>query len=113
MRQAQDQFSAVGIDFGTTNSTVARASGQSQVELVAFPTRTGETFSFRSVLYLQQVKQAGRSTTQAWTGPAAIEHYLAAETKGRFFQSLKSYFPARPRTGTAVFGRHYTLEGLI
>jgi hypothetical chaperone protein len=113
MGQAQDRVSAIGIDFGTTNSTVARASGKSQVELVAFPTRKGETFSFRSVLYLQQVKQAGRAKTHTWTGPAAIEHYLAAENKGRLIQSLKSYLSDRTLTGTAVFGRHCTLEDLI
>jgi hypothetical chaperone protein len=113
MAHTRDQVSAIGIDFGTTNSTVARASGQSQVELVAFPTLSGETFSFRSVLYLQQVKQAARLRTQAWTGPAAIEHYLAAETKGRLIQSLKSYLSDRTLTGTAVFGRHTTLEDLI
>jgi len=113
MATARDQVSAIGIDFGTTNSTVARASGKSQVELVAFPTLTGETFSFRSVLYLQQIKQAARTRTQTWTGPAAIEHYLAAETKGRLIQSLKSYLSDRSLTGTAVFGRHCTLEDLI
>jgi hypothetical chaperone protein len=113
MATARDQVSAIGIDFGTTNSTVARASGKSQVELVAFPTLTGETFSFRSVLYLQQIKQAARTRTQTWTGPAAIEHYLAAENKGRLIQSLKSYLSDRSLTGTAVFGRHCTLEDLI
>jgi hypothetical chaperone protein len=112
MRQAQDQVPAFGIDFGTTNSTVARA-GPSEVELVAFPTRMGETFSFRSVLYLQQIKQAGRAQTHTWTGPPAIEHYLAAENKGRLIQSLKSYLSDRTLTGTAVFGRHCTLEDLI
>ena len=113
MRQAQTQVPSIGIDFGTTNSTVACASGKSQVELVAFPTRAGETFSFRSLLYLQQVKQAGRSKTHTWTGPSAIEHYLAAESKGRLIQSLKSYLSDRTLTGTAVFGRHCTLEDLI
>ncbi|MDT7813955.1 MAG: putative chaperone protein, partial [Acidobacteriaceae bacterium] len=111
--QAQDQVPAIGIDFGTTNSTVARASGNSQVEVVAFPTLAGETFSFRSLLYLQQAKQANRVRTHAWTGPSAIEHYLAAENKGRLIQSLKSYLSDRSLTGTAVFGRHYTLEDLI
>jgi hypothetical chaperone protein len=113
MQQPHPQALPIGIDFGTTNSTVGRASGNSQVELVAFPTQTGETFSFRSVLYLQQVKQAGRTRTHTWTGPSAIEHYLAAENKGRLIQSLKSYLSDRSLTGTAVFGRHVTLEDLI
>jgi hypothetical chaperone protein len=113
MRQAQTQVPSIGIDFGTTNSTVACVSGKSQVELVAFPTRAGETFSFRSLLYLQQLKQGGRSKTHTWTGPSGIEHYLAAENKGRLIQSLKSYLSDRTLTGTAVFGRHCTLEDLI
>jgi hypothetical chaperone protein len=113
MQPAPDQVSAIGIDFGTTNSTVARASGRGQVDLVAFPTNQGETVSFRSVLYLQQSKHAGRKQTHAWTGPSAIEHYLAAENKGRLIQSLKSYLSDRTLTGTSVFGRHCTLEDLI
>ncbi|HTZ59713.1 MAG TPA: Hsp70 family protein [Acidobacteriaceae bacterium] len=104
---------AVGIDFGTTNSAVAFASGNSEVELAVFPTGAGETFSSRSLLYLQQIKHAGRNRTQAWTGPRAIEQYVAAESKGRLVQSLKSYLSDRALTGTAVFGRHYTLEDLI
>ena len=111
MRQKQDQVPAIGIDFGTTNSTVARASGKSQVELVSFPTIAGETFSSRSVLYLE--KRGGSAKTHTWTGPVAIERYLAAENKGRLIQSLKSYLADRSLTGTAVFGRHCTLEDLI
>jgi hypothetical chaperone protein len=80
---------------------------------VSFPTPAGDTFSFRSVLYLQQVKHASRMQTHTWTGPSAIEHYLAAENKGRLIQSLKSYLSDRSLTGTAVFGRHCTLEDLI
>jgi hypothetical chaperone protein len=114
MQHAQDQVPAIGIDFGTTNSTVARASGNGHVELAAFPTSAGETFSFRSVLFLQQIRHAGRAQTYTWTGPVAIEHYLAAaEHKGRLIQSLKSYLSDRTLTGTAVFGRHCTLEDLI
>src|ERR1700678_2930410 len=113
MGQKQDRTSAVGIDIGTTNRTVSRAIGQSQVELVPFPTLTGETFSYRSVLYVEQIKNSGSTQTKTWTGPGAIEHYLAAENKGRLIQSLKSYLSDRTLTGTAVFGRQRTLEDLI
>jgi hypothetical chaperone protein len=113
MAQHEHRSPAAGIDFGTTNSTVARAAGGGKVDLVAFPTRTGSTFSFRSLLYLVQTKGAGRTRTHAWTGPAGIEHYLAAESKGRLIQSLKSYLSDRTLSGTAIFGRHTTLEELI
>jgi hypothetical chaperone protein len=104
---------SIGIDFGTTNSSIARASAGGEVELVSFPTATAFTESFRSILYLEQHKQAGRSQVKSFTGPAGIEHYLAAENKGRLIQSLKSYLSSRSLTGTEVFGRRYSVEDLI
>ena len=83
------------------------------MELVSFPTATGITESFRSVLYLEQRKHAGRTQIKGFTGPAAIEHYLQAEHKGRLIQSLKSYLTSRTLTGTEVFGRRYSVEDLI
>jgi hypothetical chaperone protein len=65
------------------------------------------------VLYLEQVKHGGRTQIKGFTGPAAIEHYLEAEHKGRLIQSLKSYLTSRTLTGTEVFGRRYTIEELI
>jgi hypothetical chaperone protein len=104
---------SLGIDFGTTNSSIALAGGDGAVELVSFPTATGTTESFRSVLYLEQRKHAGRAQIKGFTGPAAIEQYLDAEHKGRLIQSLKSYLTSRTLTGTEVFGRRYTIEDLI
>jgi hypothetical chaperone protein len=103
---------AIGIDFGTTNSSVALASGTS-VELVRFPRRGGETESFRSVLYMERVRQAGHMRIGSWTGPGAIEHYLDAEKKGRLIQSLKSYLSSTNLTGTEILGRHFSFEDLI
>jgi len=100
---------SIGIDFGTTNSSVARATS-SGVELVHFANASP---SFRSILYLEKAKRGILSSS----GPKAIERYLAAhhdgDRPGRLIQSLKSYLPVRSLTGTEVFGRHYTLEDLI
>lgn len=104
---------SLGIDFGTTNSSIALARANGSVELVSFPTATASTESFRSVLYLEQRREAGRSQIKSFTGPAGIEQYLQAEHKGRLIQSLKSYLTSRTLTGTEVFGRRYTVEDLI
>ena len=104
---------SIGIDFGTTNSSIACVREQGDVELVSFPTAGGVTESFRSLLYLEQQRHAGRTEIKGFTGPAAIERYLEAEQKGRLIQSLKSYLTSRTLTGTEVFGRRYTLEDLI
>jgi len=45
----------IGFDFGTTNSSVALVDGNSQVQLASFPSLSGETQSFRSVLYFDQL----------------------------------------------------------
>jgi hypothetical chaperone protein len=104
---------SIGIDFGTTNSSIALAHTDGRIELVSFPTAKAFTESFRSVLYLEQHRHAGRNQIKSFTGPAGIEHYLEAEHKGRLIQSLKSYLSSRTLTGTEVFGRRYMIEDLI
>ncbi len=104
---------AIGIDFGTTNSSIAWIDGSNEVQLAKFPYLGSLTDSYRSLLYLQQVKEGGVNTLKSWTGPEGIEHYLSAETTGRLIQSLKSYLSSRNLQSTEVFGRRYTLEDLI
>jgi hypothetical chaperone protein len=104
---------AIGIDFGTTNSSVGRASLDGQVQLAEFPYSGGITESYRSLLYLDQVKERGVKRIKSWSGPSAIEEYLSAETKGRLIQSLKSFLTSRTLKSTEVFGRRITLQELI
>jgi hypothetical chaperone protein len=105
---------AIGLDFGTTNSSIAwsrHGSAGDSVVLAQFPTVSGPTASFRSLLYFEQDAQRRR---HSYAGPAAIERYLAAEDhRGRLMQSLKSYLAARTLTGTEVFGQRYGLEDLL
>jgi hypothetical chaperone protein len=104
---------AIGIDFGTTNSSIARANGSGEIELARFSHAGGVTDAYRSLLYLEQIRDRGTNRIKSWTGPAAIEEYLSAETKGRLVQSLKSFLTSRSLKSTEVFGRRITLEDLI
>jgi hypothetical chaperone protein len=105
---------AVGIDFGTTNSSIARSiPGSSAVELVRFPFLGATTESYRSLLYLENTRQQGKNRLISWTGPAGIEHYLSRETTGRLIQSLKSFLTSRTLQTTEVFGRRVAIEDLI
>lgn len=104
---------AIGIDFGTTNSSVARANGAGEIELARFSSFGAVTEAYRSLLYLDKVKERGASRIKSWSGPAAIEEYLAAETKGRLVQSLKSFLTSHSLKSTDVFGRRMSLEELI
>jgi hypothetical chaperone protein len=114
MGTAEDRRTAVGFDFGTTNSSVAVVDKVGQVQLASFPLPGAETQSFRSVLYFEQTRNGeGAKRTHSLTGPAAIEHYLETDEKGRLVQSLKSHLSSRTLTGTEVFGRRYKLEELL
>lgn len=104
---------AIGIDFGTTNSSIAFADSSDEVQLAQFPFLGGLTDAYRSLLYLQQVKENGVKILKSWTGPEGIEQYLAADVKGRLIQSLKSFLSSRSLQSTEVFGRRLTLEDLI
>src|SRR5580692_12764481 len=110
---SQTSNGAIGIDFGTTNSSIACAGGSDKVQLAKFPYLGSLTDSYRSLLYLQRLKEGSVNRLQSWTGPEGIEHYLSAEVKGRLIQSLKSFLSSRTLTGTEVFGRRYTIEQLI
>jgi hypothetical chaperone protein len=96
----------IGLDFGTTNSSIAIARPDRSSEAVLFSSAEGKTETYRSVLYFEP-------KSPATTGPLAIERYLAADEKGRLIQSLKSFLASRLFTSTNVFGRQYTLEDLI
>ena len=103
----------IGIDFGTTNSSVARITDSGEVELARFSTGENLTDSYRSLLYFEQMVEGHRKTVHSWTGPEGIERYLLAEHKGRLIQSLKSFLSSRSLHSTEVFGRRKTLEALI
>jgi len=98
--------SGIGIDFGTTNSSIAVARDDRTTEMVRFRSAAGETDTYRSVLYFEP-------KTPAVCGPVAIERYLAADEKGRLIQSLKSFLASKLFTSTAVYERTYTVEDLI
>lgn len=104
---------AFGLDFGTTNSSLAAAMADGSIHLAQFPQGGGLTDAFRSLLYLEQIVTSGRRTLKSWTGPRGIEQYVAAEHKGRLIQSLKSFLSSRGLQNTEVFGRKVALEDLI
>src|SRR6478609_7044889 len=107
------RMSAIGIDFGTTNSAIGRATKDGDVELATFPFAGALTDAYRSLLYLEELKKQGARSIRSWTGPEGIEQYLAADNKGRLIQSLKSFLSSRTLDSTEVFGKRYALEELV
>ncbi len=80
---------SVGIDFGTTNSVVARASGVGAVELIPFVAPDGADSVFRSALCFWQ-EEGARGGLAHEAGPWAIAEFLGFPQGSRFLQSFKS-----------------------
>lgn len=95
-------MSAIGFDFGTTNSAFAVVDG-------AGAARVSKTY--RSVLHFDGDERE-RGKPRATVGPGAIERHVE-EPGGRLIQSMKSYLGSRQFRATNVFGTNYTLEELI
>jgi hypothetical chaperone protein len=102
----------VGIDFGTTNSALAVASGGGAT-LATFTDGERESTTFRSILYFDPHGRALGGRAEAVAGPHAIRRYLEAEQKGRLVQSIKSFLASRSFTETQIYTHTYTLEALI
>ncbi len=105
----------LGLDFGTTNSSVALAQADRSTRLATFTLDGRATSTFRSVLYFNPDDNAVGREPRAVAGPRAIESYRDAGSGagGRFIQSLKSFLASRLFDGTYVFGWKFTLEDLI
>ena len=104
----------IGLDFGTTNSSLAIAVPNSaDVKLARFTFPGGVTESFRSLLYLERLREGTRHTIKSWSGPDGIERYLHSDDKGRLVQSLKSFLASRSLLTTEIFGRRFRLEDLV
>jgi hypothetical chaperone protein len=100
---------AIGLDFGTTNSTLALATPTGAVQLAQF----SGAATFRSILYFDEHDGDRTNKLRVVAGPDAIQSYLSAKTPGRLIQSMKSYLASRLFNQTQIFGVNYALEELI
>ncbi|MDB5403226.1 MAG: putative chaperone protein [Acetobacteraceae bacterium] len=106
-------MTVIGVDFGTTNSVVTLLRPDGSVATVRHPFGAAEMDVIRSVLCFWNDGAKDRVVLRHAIGPAAIEAYLDDPLESRLMMSLKSYLAQRSFTETRVFGRPFTLEGLI
>ncbi|SBV34324.1 Hsp70 family protein [uncultured Sphingopyxis sp.] len=101
--------SALGLDFGTTNSVVALADGRGGTELVAFGD-AGDAV-FRSALCFWE-EERGWNGIAHEAGPWAIEEYLQSPLDSRFIQSFKSVAASALFERAMIFNKPFRFEDL-
>lgn len=103
----------LGIDFGTTNSTLALCGAAGEVELLRYDALGRSFDTFRSVLHFDAELRGPDRGPLVRCGHEGIAAYLDAGSAGRFIQSVKSHLASRSFRSTNIMHRVYTLEQLI
>jgi hypothetical chaperone protein len=103
----------IGIDFGTTNSVLARLEPDGRVSTTVYPVGDRQLDVFRTVLCFWTEERSGRRSLRQAAGPYAVESYLDDPTDSRLIMSMKTYLAQRSFTRTNIFGKIFTLEDMV
>ncbi|WEX78386.1 Hsp70 family protein [Sinorhizobium numidicum] len=102
--------SALGLDFGTTNSVLAMAQGASTRSVVV-ESPAGRSDTTRTALSF--LKDAGSAPLRIEAGQAAIREFIDNPGECRFLQSIKTFAASTLFQGTLVFAKRYNFEDLM
>ncbi|CAN5366090.1 Hsp70 family protein [soil metagenome] len=100
---------ALGLDFGTTNSVVALGDGEGDSHLVTFVGKEATGEVFRSALCFWE-EERGWNGVAYDAGPWAIAEYLQSPLDSRFVQSFKSVAASPLFERAQIFGRNFRFE---
>ncbi len=103
--------SALGLDFGTTNSVVALADGAGGTRLVEFGDDGGRDAVFRSALCFWE-EERGWNGIAHEAGPWAIDEYLQSPLDSRFIQSFKSVAASPLFERAMIFNKPFRFEDM-
>src|SRR5262245_41919694 len=95
-----------GLDFGTTNSSLARAHADGSVTLCALDPPAANPRVLRSLLYYSPLQRA------FVVGQRAISEYLHEDMQGTLIQSIKTFLADDSFEQTWINDRFYKLEDL-
>ncbi|MGB3846829.1 MAG: Hsp70 family protein [Sphingopyxis sp.] len=110
-RDATASATALGLDFGTTNSVVALADGCGGSELVEYAGDDATGAVFRSALCFWEEECAWQGIAHE-AGPWAIAEYLQSPLDSRFVQSFKSVAASASFERALIFNRPYRFEDM-
>jgi len=96
-----------GLDFGTTNSSLAWAREDGEIVFSDLDPRAVNPRVLRSLLYFSLEERA------FVVGQRAIDEYLAENMQGTLIQSIKTFLATESFEQTWINDRYYRLEDLI
>jgi hypothetical chaperone protein len=105
------EATALGLDFGTTNTVVALADGQGGSGLVEFAGDDATGAVFRSALCFWEEERAWQGIAHE-AGPWAIAEYLQSPLDSRFVQSFKSVAASPSFERALIFNKPYRFEDM-
>ncbi|MBF9195945.1 Hsp70 family protein [Microvirga terrestris] len=104
---------SIGIDFGTSNTVVAIASPDGQVEALTFE-HGGESLKvYVTALCFWDERHGNGLRTEVEGGPWAIEQFLEGLHAHRFIQSFKTFAASATFKETRIFRERYGFEDLL
>lgn len=101
---------SLGLDFGTTNSVLARVGPDGEAHTLPIRDDDRALHAVRSVLAFAEAAQGGVETT---AGPRAIRRFLEDPEACRFLQSMKTFAASPLFEGTTIYGTRYTFDGIL
>jgi hypothetical chaperone protein len=103
--------SALGLDFGTTNTVIAIADGNGNSRLTEFAGDDANGAVFRTALCFWEEEKAWQGIAHE-AGPWAIKEFLQSPLDSRFVQSFKSVAASPLFERAQIFGKHFRFEEL-
>jgi hypothetical chaperone protein len=102
---------ALGLDFGTTNTVIALSDSADKSHLVSFEGEDLTSEIFRSALCFWQ-EGGGPNGIASEAGPWAIAEFLQSPLDSRFVQSFKTVAASSIFERAQIFGRAFRFEDL-
>lgn len=103
---------ALGFDFGTTNSVLAVAAGDT-THSMQFDSLAGTTDAMRTALSFMKDANLGAQALKVEAGQAAIRAFIDNPGDCRFLQSIKTFAASPLFQGTQVFAKRHSFEDLM
>lgn len=104
---------SIGIDFGTSNTVVALASGDGRVETLRFEHAGASLGVYVSALCFWQDERGAGLPPRAEGGPWAIDRFLESSDPLRFIQSFKTFAASESFQSTTIFQQRFQFEDLL